>query len=341
MEYSIARSARILFHNPLPYIPFGLTIYFGEEREGGKRMEFCVVSAVAGDKRDAARFYRHIRRKFNGLHREKSGVGLRFITDGGTVQAVFEGDESSYSFAKRTIAVREKLSGAIAEYIIAEREAAIVRHLISKEYDFTNTEDQEMIAKSCLHLLSLEEEGVEARNRRIGQLGLHIRTFLEEHQELNIDGFIAFRMKEYKDLIRETIDYVVDEYLLDKQYEEFIGLLKYFVHFQESQIEVVHLMHTEGSEFTIFDDHMLPLEASVVEGVVARIADHELELEDVIVSSLISLSPGRIVIHTREPEVQIISTIRQIFGDRIQMCEYCPRCKAFLDGSRKQGKSCP
>ncbi|WP_068619981.1 putative sporulation protein YtxC [Paenibacillus tuaregi] len=300
-------------------------------------MEFCVVSAEAGSRKDAERFYRHIRRKFTALHRDKSGYSLRFVTDGSVVQAVFEGDTTSYSFAKRSIAIREKLSLAIAEYIVSEREPGIVRRLIIREYDFPEEEDRRHIEQSALSLLNPNEE--EVRERRIGQLAQHIRKFLEEHQELHIDGLIAFRMQEYTQQLRETVDYVVDEYLLDKQYEEFIGLLKYFVHFQESQIDVVNLMHTGGSDFAIFDGQMLPLKAAAAEGVIARIADHELELEDVIVSSLISLSPGRIIIHTRDPEVQIISTIRQIFGERTQLCEDCPRCKAFLDGSRKRGKS--
>ncbi|MNH89364.1 YtxC-like family protein [compost metagenome] len=304
-------------------------------------MEFCVVTAAAGSKKDAERFARLIRRKFNGLHRDKSGFKLSFFTDGDVVSAVFEGDETVYSFAKRSISIREKLSYALAEYVITEKEADIVRRLVSREYDFTDAEDQVVIVESCLHLLSPEVEGVEVRNRRCGQLAVHIRNYLEENTELNLDGFIAFRMKEYMDQIRETLEYVVDEYLLDKQYEEFIGLLKYFVHFQETQIGVVHLMHTGGSEFTIYNEHMMPLEAAVVEGVVARIADNELELEDVIVSSLISLSPGRIIVHTREPEVQIISTIRQIFGERIEMCGYCPRCKAFSGGGCKQGNQGP
>lgn len=300
-------------------------------------MEFCVVTTAAGSKKEADRFARFIRRKFNGLHRDKSEFKLSFVTQGDRVSAVFEGDETAYSFAKRSITIREKLSYALAEYIIAEKEADIVRRLVSREYDFTGEQDLAGIVDSCLHLLSPEVEVMDVRNRRCGQLAVHIRYVLEEGAELNLDGFMTFRMKEYRDQIRETLDYVVDEFLLDKQYEEFIGLLKYFVHFQETQIGVVHLMHKGGSEFTIYNEHMMPLEAAVVEGVVARIADNELELEDVIVSSLISLSPGRIIVHTREPEVQIISTIRQIFGERIEMCEYCPRCKAFAEGERKQG----
>ncbi|USB32446.1 putative sporulation protein YtxC [Paenibacillus sp. YPG26] len=304
-------------------------------------MEFCVVTTAAGSKKEAERFARLIRRKFNGLHREKSGFKLRFVTDGALVSAVFEGDETAYSFVKRSISIREKLSIALAEYVITEKEADIVRRLVSKEYGFPDAEEQNVVVDSCLHLLGPEMEGAEVRSRRCGQLAVHLRNYMEEHTELNLDGFITFRMKEYLDHIRETLDYVVDEYLLDKQYEEFIGLLKYFVHFQETQIGVVHLMHKGGSDFTIYNEHMLPLEAAVVGGVVARIADHELELEDVIVSSLISLSPGRIVVHTREPEVQIISTIRQIFAERIEMCAYCPRCKAFLEGGRKQGNHGP
>jgi trimethylamine:corrinoid methyltransferase-like protein len=68
--------------------------------------------------------------------------------------------------------------------------------------------------------------------------------------------------------------------------------------------------------------------------VVARIADQELEMEDIVVSTLISLSPSRIVIHTRDPEVVIISTIRRIFGERVELCLLCPHCNLLHQGAR-------
>ncbi|MBP2002183.1 putative sporulation protein YtxC [Paenibacillus shirakamiensis] len=300
-------------------------------------MDFLIVTATAGSKGEAERFYRHIRRKVKGLYRDKSGFGLRYNSEEGIARVIFEGDETSYGFAKRSIATREKVSHALAEYVIEEKEVDIIKRLISKEYDVADTIKRTSIENTCIRLLSSEEEGSENRQRRVKQLASQFRNFIEEYAIIHVEGFLSFRMKEYLDKIRETIDFAVEEYILDKQYEEFITLLQYFVHFQETQIPIVHLMHKGGGEFTIIDDMGTPIDASRVEGVIARMTDHDLELEDVIVSSLITLSPKKIVIHTRDPDIQMISTIRQIFGDKIEMCGYCPECRLYLNGERNHG----
>lgn len=64
-----------------------------------------------------------------------------------------------------------------------------------------------------------------------------IKTCLEENEEINIQGFITFRMKELREDIEEIIDKVVEEYMVEKEYREFVKLLKYFVDIQESKIE--------------------------------------------------------------------------------------------------------
>ena len=44
-------------------------------------------------------------------------------------------------------------------------------------------------------------------------------------------------MKELREDIEEIIDKVVEEYMVEKEYREFVKLLKYFVDIQESKIE--------------------------------------------------------------------------------------------------------
>ncbi|MNO74074.1 YtxC-like family protein [compost metagenome] len=156
---------------------------------------------------------------------------------------------------------------------------------------------------------------------------------------MNLDGFIRFRMRDYEDKLKEIVDYAVEEYLLDQQYEEFISLLQYFVYFQEPLTSLVHLMHKKDHEFSILNENFTPIKAPPIGGMVAHMADQELEMEDVVVSTLIALSPDRVLIHTLEPDTLIISTICRIFGDRVELCSDCPQCSLFHNEirSRDQG----
>ncbi|WP_410769859.1 putative sporulation protein YtxC [Fontibacillus sp. BL9] len=224
----------------------------------------------------------------------------------------------------------EDLALGIAGYIVEVREESIAMNIASKQYSFSSREES-LAAEQCCHkLLAGPEEGDQAARKR-RKTGIYnvLREYLQDNAYLDLDGFIAFRLPDYRDKLRETVEIAMEEYLLDQQYEEFIHLLQYFVHFQEPLIPLIHLMHKEDHEFHILNEQFSKISVPPSGGVVAQIADQEMEMEDMIVSTLISLSPDRILIHTLEPEAQIILTIRRIFGDRVELCLHCPRCQLF------------
>ena len=68
-----------------------------------------------------------------------------------------------------------------------------------------------------------------------------IKECLEENEVINIKGFITFRMKELREDIECIIDKIVEDYMIEKEYKEFIKLLKYFVDIQESKIEKIDI----------------------------------------------------------------------------------------------------
>jgi hypothetical protein len=57
----------------------------------------------------------------------------------------------------------------------------------------------------------------------------------------------------------------------------------------------------------------------------------EMNIEDMVISSLISVSPKHITIHTRQPDMQVIRTIETIFDQRVTICERCVSCSHTLD----------
>ena len=80
----------------------------------------------------------------------------------------------------------------------------------------------------------------QSRRRKLSE---GIYQCLNEAPELNLDGFMTFRLQSYEQELREMAEYAVDEFMLDQQYEEFVSLLKYFVYFQEPKMPLVHVIH--------------------------------------------------------------------------------------------------
>lgn len=59
---------------------------------------------------------------------------------------------------------------------------------------------------------------------------------------MNLEGFVRFRLKDIIDEIEMAIEMSVDDFIIQKEYNEFIDLLRYFVELQEPRIDLVNVI---------------------------------------------------------------------------------------------------
>lgn len=241
----------------------------------------------------------------------------------------------------RTEAKRSELvdafSSAIAEYIIDQLEEPILQHMIGKELEDKGEGELHSVMAYCKQLMDTvddsetERSDNHGRSRRLRLLKADVKEFMKDSPLLILEGFLQFRVRQYGDELFEVMEYAMDEYLMDQQYKEFIALLKYFVFIQDTKIPEAHLMHKGGHEFILLNEELAPIDTEHLDSSLkVEFLDKDYNLEDLIVSTLITVAPQKIYIHTREPEMQVIKTIMQIFEDRAVLCEYCRICKSFL-----------
>jgi putative sporulation protein YtxC len=248
---------------------------------------------------------------------------------GSVIQA--DGVMPRFQLDTRMDAFLLKTAEKIAEWIISEKEEELLKGLISKEFDYKQENDLHSILSYYRQMLQMETaerlEQHEMVMRRKSKIVEAAYTYLQEQTILNMDGFMRFRLNEYMDELREMAEYAIDEFLMDQQYREFISLLQYFVYIQEAKIPLAHLIHKGGNEFLLLNEQMENIDTSGDTTLTIEMLEKDINFEDVIVSTLISVSPQLIYIHTRDPDVQIIQTIKQIFENRVEICEYCRLCQ--------------
>ena len=163
---------------------------------------------------------------------------------------------------------------------------------------------------------------------RINNIIEKIKICMEENHDININGFITFRMKELALDIEDIIDKVVEKYLVEKEYKEFIKLLKYFVDIQESKIKEVNLIIQEEGMYKIIDESGKDLYEDFLKEIGECTIGNNTNMEDVIVSGLITNAPQNIIIHRREicENPEFLETIEQVFESRVIYCEGCKSC---------------
>lgn len=292
-------------------------------------MDFFSLRMNLKAEHSGQQFLAYIYEAGSDVHRGTARTDLRYSPDGKVMMLTV----SSSGQTKRKELLDNtgaELASGIARYIVEVREKEIAMELAGKEYPFSSDEEKQAVEECVSGLLAGSDRDVRsARERRMKGIQAKLAQYLQTNSYLDLDGFIRFRLQEYRNQLREEIDTAMEEYLLDQQYEQFIRLLQSFVKFQEPLTPLVHLMHKGEQDFSVLNEQFTKINATVPGGVVAQMADQEMELEDRVVSTLISLSPCRILIHTRQPESLIISTIRRIFGERVQLCLHCPHCHPF------------
>ncbi|HAI21106.1 MAG TPA: hypothetical protein DCM14_04315 [Clostridiales bacterium UBA8153] len=93
------------------------------------------------------------------------------------------------------------------------------------------------------------------------------------------------------------MDRAVDEYLMGREYKEFIRPLRYFIEMQESRIEAVHVLVSSNGICRLIDKENQPLPSDHLDEGIIQLMEGDMGYEDLPVSSLITLAPRLVTIH--------------------------------------------
>lgn len=160
-----------------------------------------------------------------------------------------------------------------------------------------------------------------------------IKEEILEKDNFCIDGWIKFRLKEYKTHIRKKVDRIIFEYLAYQEYEEFIELLKEFIKTQESLIRILHVMPRCDGSIGLYDKRYQEITTICLEesATIGPIDDDY--KEDMILSILLSMCPLEIKIHKEEvyENQRLIQTIQMVYEDKVSQCKNCKHCKFARD----------
>jgi putative sporulation protein YtxC len=305
-------------------------------------MELFTVSLMNGLEEQMEKLYCEISLELDQLHNDVEGVTLSCTVNSLCSDLTCTASLPGFQLNKTGPAVYKRVGAALSEYVLKEHENGIIRNIIVREYNYDLEEDIRKIEKYCMQMLDeTYSDDRAARLKRKAKMAEQFRAYLEENTYLNINGFVRFRLHDYIEELHEVVEYAIDEYLMEKQYQEFISLLKYFVYIQDAKIPAAHLMHKGENDFELLNERLEPIETKQMDGFVVEMVDKEISYEDMIVSTLITVSPQKVYIHTREPEMQVIKTIQQIFEERANLCTYCASCRPILGDRSKKGKLSP
>lgn len=140
-----------------------------------------------------------------------------------------------------------------------------------------------------------------------------------ENDKINLSGYFTFRRKDLKSDLEEILNKLVEQFMIQKEYDEFIKLLKYFVGIQESKIDLIRIIVDDGGEYLIRDENGKDIINEIAEDINGSKYTGVVGVEDLIISGLITYCPKKINIYGKEncKNKEMIETIMNVFEEKV------------------------
>ena len=130
---------------------------------------------------------------------------------------------------------------------------------------------------------------------------------------------------EYLDNI---VDMAVNKYIIEKEYKEFISLLKVYVNTTETKTDILNLIYVHGESILLDkQNNIIQIEGNINNA--KYLSDISFSSNDIALNTLLSMLPKKIEVHLIDKEDEFINTLKLIFENRIMICTDCSICNTY------------
>ncbi len=204
--------------------------------------------------------------------------------------------------------------------IIKFYQEKIIRRIINSNYFYFDDFERNIIYEDCKEFFNREE----AEEILFEQ----IKKYLKEKRNIVLDGIVNFRIDEYIKYLDNIVDMAVNKYIIEKEYKEFISLLKLYVNTTEYKTDIIHLIYVHGESILLDKDKKIVQ----IDGNLANtkyLSDISFSSNDIALNTLLSMLPQKIEMHIIDSEDEFISTLKLIFENRVSICQDCNICRTY------------
>lgn len=212
----------------------------------------------------------------------------------------------------------------ILSYLVLDLyENTIIKNLISLDYFYFSNYEQKSIFDICINNLNYDNS-----LDRMKLLETSFLEYLSANKSINLQGFINFRLYKYIQYLDSIVDMCVNKFIIDKEYIEFIHLLREYVHSSNSSTDSMHLIY-KNVESILLDSNnqIIPSNKAIFNA--PYLSDISFSSNDYALNSLLTLLPNKLYIHLLCSEDEFIRTLKLVFEGRIYICHHCDVCDLY------------
>lgn len=214
-------------------------------------------------------------------------------------------------------------SNILSHYIIDYYEKAFINQQLHFDFFYFSSEEKNIIQKTAIQNLKLPIN----QKQKLRILNNCILDYFSENSNCLLEGFINFRLYNYKNFVNLILEKTINDYIIKKEYSEYVDLLNEYISLQNPQSDVVHLIYSENEKMLLDENKKIITNMSSSK---VYLSDISFSSNDFILNSLLSLLPEKLYIHLNTEEDNFIKFLKSIFKDRFTMCNNCNICSLYF-----------
>ena len=224
-----------------------------------------------------------------------------------------------------------KISSILSFLVIDELEEDFLKHILLQNYFYFNSQEREQILSFCFDIFA--DDYINCFDKKFQILYNGFYDFIKDNRVLHLDGFIYFRLKEYFSILDDTVNNAVNHFLIEKEYLEFVSLLKLYINSQDSKCELVHLIYSSSESILLDKDKNIIAPDSDIFNA-KYLSDISFSSNDFTLNSLLNLVPKKIYIHLLDNTIdEFIQTLELVFENRVNLCTDCNICEFYKNSN--------
>lgn len=211
--------------------------------------------------------------------------------------------------------------------VIDELEEKFIKQSLIKNYFYFDSEERKHIIEICFEIFT--DDFNLYFDKKYNCLINDFESYLTNNKSIILDGFLNFRIKDYLKILENVVDEAVNNFVIEKEYLEFISLLKMYINSQNSNCDIVHLVYTNETSILLDKDkNIINVSDDIFKA--KYLSDISFSSNDYALNTLLTLIPKKIYIHLINNCIdEFIHTLSLIFENRIEICTDCSICKIY------------
>lgn len=220
----------------------------------------------------------------------------------------------------------DKISSLLSFLVIYEFEESILKRLIFQNYFYFSLSERRKILENCFDIVIEDENYIKAKYTILFKC---FKQYLCNHRSIILTGFINFKLTDYIDLLSKIVDDAVNSFIIEKEYMEFISLLKLYINSQKSETELIHLIYAKNFSILLDKDkNIIDTSDNIFKA--KFLSDITFSNNDYILNTILNLLPKKIYIHLINNYMdEFVNTLKLIFENRAEICTDCNICKIY------------